>query len=48
MAKKSKNTGGIVFSTNMDFDYEIEALESVGTLPPARQNLRRFTNSHDL
>ncbi len=42
MAKKKKNRkeGGIVYSTDENFQYEDDQTEEVATLPPAQQDLR--------
>jgi translation initiation factor 1 len=41
MAKKSKNsTGGIIYSTNPDFNYRDDNTEGNGTPPPAQQKLK--------
>lgn len=39
MLKKNKPTG-IVYSTNPNYDYRIEAISETVTLPPQQQNLR--------
>ena len=40
MSKKNKNIGGVVYSTNPDFEYHVEADEIQETLPPKQQDLR--------
>lgn len=43
MAKQNRtaaSTGGIVYSTNPDYEYQSDAPSEVETLPPAKQNLR--------
>jgi translation initiation factor 1 len=40
MSKKKKKNGGIVFSTNPDYNYKYEEDEIIETLPPQQQNLR--------
>ncbi len=37
---KNKQTGGIIYSTNPDFQYESGGQAEVQTLPPAQQNLK--------
>ena len=37
---KKKNTIGIVYSTNPDFQYQFDEEETKETLPPQQQNLR--------
>jgi translation initiation factor 1 len=39
---KNKNTGGIVYSTNPDFNYTHENQAEADTLPPQQQELRIF------
>ncbi|QJD95303.1 translation initiation factor [Mucilaginibacter robiniae] len=40
MAKKSKNTSGIMYSTDPEFVYQPDADETAATLPPQQQNLK--------
>ncbi|MBD2752325.1 translation initiation factor [Spirosoma validum] len=43
MSKKNKTdraAGGIVYSTNSDFDYESDNSSEAEALPPAQQNLK--------
>lgn len=40
MSKKEKNRVGVVYSTNPDFQYELDQGNSLDTLPPAKQVLR--------
>jgi len=40
MAKKNKNTEGIVYSTDPDFQYQYENTQEEETLPPRQQDLR--------
>ena len=42
---KRKKRGGIVFSTNPDFEYEIEPEQEAVTLPAKRQQLRIWIDS---
>jgi translation initiation factor 1 len=40
MSKKNMGLKGVIYSTNPDFEYESEDLESVKTLEPEQQDLR--------
>ncbi len=40
MSKKSKQWGGIMYSTDPDFSFEPEQTETQETLPPQQQDLR--------
>jgi translation initiation factor 1 len=40
MSKKNKNIDGVVYSTNPDFEYQVESDEIQETLPPKQQDLR--------
>lgn len=41
MSKKNKEPkGGIIFSTNPNFEYESDNIEQEETLPPSKQDLR--------
>lgn len=40
MSKKSRNTTGIVYSTNPDFQFQSGEDSEAETLPPAAQNLK--------
>lgn len=40
MSNKNKNTGGIVYSTNPDFEFASEAGITQETLPAQQQNLK--------
>ena len=40
MSKKEKNRVGVVYSTNPDFQYEMDQGEQVETLVPSKQELR--------
>ena len=40
MSKKQKNKGGMVYSTNPDYNFDFEDEASVETLPNKQQNLR--------
>jgi len=43
MSKKNKNvTGGIMYSTNPDFEYQDSNQDGVQTVPPQQQNLKIF------
>jgi translation initiation factor 1 len=37
-----KKRDGVVYSTNSDFQFQYQASESAGTIPPAQQNLKVF------
>lgn len=46
MSKKSKkNLGGIVFSTNPDYEYTPDKQDDLETLPPEKQNLKIWLDS---
>ncbi len=46
MAKKQRNNqGGIIFSTNPQFEYESNDQEANETLPPEKQNLKIWLDS---
>jgi translation initiation factor 1 len=46
MSKKNKSgEGGIIFSTNPQFEYENDGLEGIETLPPSKQNLKVWLDS---
>ncbi|MDP4207216.1 MAG: translation initiation factor [Bacteroidota bacterium] len=40
MAKNKKDTSGVVYSTNPDFQYQYNEEQEAATLPPQQQNLR--------
>lgn len=40
MAKKKKKRIDVVYSTNPDFEYEVDGTEEEETLPPNQQDLR--------
>ncbi len=40
MSKKNKKTIGVIYSTNPDFEYNIEESEEMETLPNEKQDLR--------
>jgi len=40
MAKKIKNTDGVVYSTNQSFQYAVKPIGNLRTLPPEQQDLR--------
>ncbi|HYK75605.1 MAG TPA: translation initiation factor [Daejeonella sp.] len=40
MSKKNKGPQGVVYSTNPDFEYNLESAFEQETLPPQQQNLR--------
>ncbi|MEL7021030.1 MAG: translation initiation factor [Bacteroidota bacterium] len=40
MGKNKKKRIGVVYSTNPDYDYELESGEEAETLPPQQQKLR--------
>lgn len=40
MSKKIKNVSGVVYSTNPDFEFQLDTPEATETLPPEKQNLR--------
>jgi translation initiation factor 1 len=40
MSNKNKNSKGIVYSTNPDFNYQKNSTGEAVTLPPQQQNLR--------
>jgi len=42
MSKKNKHTGGIMYSTNSDFQFQNVNEHNAQTLPPQQQNLRIF------
>jgi translation initiation factor 1 len=43
MSKKNKNsTGGVMYSTNPDFEYDHNASEGAITPPPQQQNLKIY------
>lgn len=42
MSKKNKNSGGVVYSTDPDFQYRDETGHKGNTPPPQQQNLRIF------
>ncbi|PTQ99265.1 translation initiation factor 1 (eIF-1/SUI1) [Mucilaginibacter yixingensis] len=43
MSKKNKNTGGgVMYSTNPDFEYQDSNQDGAQTVPPQQQNLRIF------
>jgi translation initiation factor 1 len=42
MSNKNKNISGVVFSTDTNFDYDIEKVEVEATLPNNQQNLKIF------
>ncbi len=46
MGNKNKNKSGIVYSTNPDFQYQYEQEEAQETLPPSKQNLFVFLDTH--
>ncbi len=46
MANDWKERLGVVFSTNPDYEYDTGAEEQPQTLPPGRQNLRVWRDSH--
>jgi translation initiation factor 1 len=39
MSKKDKNKSGVIYSTNPDFEYQLNQEEEQETLLPAKQNL---------
>ena len=39
MSKKSKNRGGVVYSTDPDYEYHYVSQEESATLPPQQQRL---------
>jgi translation initiation factor 1 len=46
MSKKGKNSsGGIIFSTNKEFQIENESDENIESLPPEKQNLKIWLDS---
>jgi len=45
MSKNKKNTKGIIYSTNPDFEYEYE-YEEMQTLPNNQQNLKICIDKH--
>lgn len=46
MSKKHKNTqGGIIYSTNPQFEYPINEEEKIETLPPEKQHLKIWLDS---
>jgi translation initiation factor 1 len=40
MGTKNKNTTGVVYSTNQNFDYSYDDSEAIETLEPNKQDLR--------
>lgn len=40
MSNKNKNSQGVVYSTNPDFQYAHAEQEAAGTLPPQQQSLK--------
>jgi len=42
MSKKNKNTSGVMYSTNPDFQYQYEDNANSDTLPPQQQNLKIY------
>ena len=42
MSNKNKNKGGIVYSTESDFNFETEETDNTGTLSPEKQNLKVY------
>jgi translation initiation factor 1 len=43
MSKKPKNTnGGLIYSTNPDFEYDADSSEDISTPPPQQQNLKIY------
>ena len=40
MGKKNKKRSGIIYSTDPDYDYEVDGEEEEETLPPNQQDLR--------
>lgn len=45
MSNKHKNREGIVYSTNPDFEYQLNIPSEAETLEPAQQQLRIYTDS---
>lgn len=41
----TRDTDGIVFSTNPEFNFEDDSTEIIETLPPEKQNLKIFRDS---
>lgn len=42
MSNKNKNKGGMVYSTNPDYDYDSERNDEFESLQPAHQNLKVY------
>lgn len=40
MSKKPKQTEGVVYSTNPDFQYRVKPIDGLVTLPPGKQILK--------
>ena len=42
MSKKNKNTSGVMYSTDPDFQYQFEPEQFADTLPPQQQNIKIY------
>jgi len=46
MSKKNKNAEGVVYSTNPNFNYQVNDNTEAATLPPQQQDLRIWLERH--